>query len=62
MKKIKTKVTPPMRVKDFAADILDFAKEDATKEEIDYLKSEVKDMIETLEAWKANEKVTITTK
>ncbi len=56
MKKIKTKVTPPMSVKDFAADVLDFAKGAATKKDIDYLKSEVKDMIEMLESWKANEK------
>lgn len=55
---MKTKITPPMSIKDFADDVLDFAKNDATKKDIDFLKSEVKDMIETLEAWKANEKAT----
>lgn len=51
-----------MPIKDFAADILDFAKKEASKEDIAYLKSAIKDMIETLEAWKVSENATVKTK
>lgn len=49
-----------MSVKDFANDVLDFAKEEATSEDITFLKSKVKDMIEMLEKWKDKQKVTTT--
>ena len=52
MKNTKSKIAPPQSIEDFTDDVLEYAKEEANKEELDYIKSELKEMIETLEEGK----------
>ena len=49
MKNTKSKVSAPQSIEDFSKDVLQYAKEEANKEELDFIKSEIKEMIKGLE-------------
>ena len=52
MKNTKSKISPPQSIKDFAGDVLQYAKEEATSEELAFIKAEIKEMIKDLEKGK----------
>ncbi len=49
MKNTKSKISPPQSIEHFTDDVLQYAKEEATKEELTFIKSEIKEMVKELE-------------
>ena len=49
MKITKSKITPPKSIEDFADDVLQYAKEEATIEELAFIKVEIREMTKKLE-------------
>jgi len=49
MKNTKSKISAPQSTEDFAKDVLAYAKKEATKEELDFITDEIKEMIKMLE-------------
>lgn len=47
MKNTKSKISQP--IEDFANDVLQYAKTEATQEELTFIKTEIEEMIEDLE-------------
>mgnify|MGYP000241728655 CR=1 FL=1 len=54
----KAKIREPIPIKAFTDELLDYSKNEATEEELDYIEKEVKEMIEMLE--NAKKKVPVT--
>ena len=53
MKNNKSKISPPQPIKEFAKDVLDFAKNEATKEELALIELELKEMIAMIENYQS---------
>ena len=49
MKNTESKISAPQTIEDFTKDVLQYAKEKANKEELDFIKSQIKEMIKGLE-------------
>lgn len=52
MKNTKSQISPPQSIDNFAEDVLQYAKEEATKEELNFIKSEIEEIIKELEKGK----------
>ena len=56
MKNTKSKISPPKSIEDFADDVLQYAKEEATIEELAFIKAEIREMTKNLKKNRVSQK------